>query len=300
MLTYFNRPEYLLQPRQILRRWQRSRHPARATAQTLALPWGQPLRILPHPDNKVEWSLWVMGIYDLALSETLWRLTDPDETVLDIGANIGYMTSLLAIRVGAGGRVLAFEPNPTVYAELQHNCGALTMVDLRAIALAAESGVATLRVPKCNHGEAALLRGADPNPEATLTTHQVTVATLAQQLDPQTDVGVLKIDIEGHELSAFVGAEPLLAQGQIRDILYEQHEGYPSPASTLLESNGYRVFRIWKGFWRPLLLPATYAQVHPWEPPNYLATLEPERAQERLRSRGWQVLRHRGKGRGQK
>ncbi|NEO84816.1 MAG: FkbM family methyltransferase [Spirulina sp. SIO3F2] len=291
MLTYFNRPEYLLQPRQIIRRWRRSPHQTLSTPQTLHLPWGYPLRIVPHPDNKVEWSLWIMGIYDLALSEALWRLTDPDEMALDIGANIGYMTSLFAAKVGPRGQVIAFEPNPDIYTELQYNCGSLAAVELRAIALADTAGVATLRVPKHNHGEASLLFGHDPHPEATLKKHQVTVDTLTQQLEAQTQVGVLKIDIEGYELAAFAGAEPLLAQGRIRDILYEQHEGYPSPASTFLEAQGYQVFRLWKGFWRPLLLPADYPQIHPWEPPNYLATRAPERAQKRLRSRGWQVLR---------
>lgn len=291
MLTYLTRPEYLLQPLQIYRRLRRSPHHPPSTPQVLSLPWQHSLQILPRPDDKVEWSLWVMGIYDLALSEALWRLTDVGETAVDIGANIGYMTSLLAARVGRSGRVIAFEPNPAVYTVLQTNCAGLSSVELRSLALADAAGQATLRVPKQNHGEAALLVGDDLHPDETLAIHTVEVDTLTQQLDAQVEIGVLKIDIEGHELSAFRGAEPLLDQGQIRDILYEQHEGYPSPASTFLEQQGYHIFRLWKGFWRPQLLAADYPHVHPWEPPNYLATLDPDRAQQRLRSRGWRVLR---------
>jgi hypothetical protein len=65
MLTYLTRPEYLLQPWQIYRRLRRSPHGALPGEQTVQLPWGSAFTIVPHPDDKVEWSLWVMGIYDL-------------------------------------------------------------------------------------------------------------------------------------------------------------------------------------------------------------------------------------------
>jgi FkbM family methyltransferase len=43
------------------------------------------------------------------------------ETVLDIGANIGYFTLLMARRVGPTGKVIAFESVPSVYNVLCEN-----------------------------------------------------------------------------------------------------------------------------------------------------------------------------------
>ena len=40
---------------------------------------------------------------------------------LDIGANIGYYTVQLAHWVGPTGKVVAFEPNPVMLAELERN-----------------------------------------------------------------------------------------------------------------------------------------------------------------------------------
>ena len=58
---------------------------------------------------------------DLAVSEALWRLLDPGALALDVGANIGFMTNLMAWRSGPCGRVLAFEPHPEVFRSLAEN-----------------------------------------------------------------------------------------------------------------------------------------------------------------------------------
>ncbi len=49
--------------------------------------------------------------YEPHVSAIIARLCKPGMTALDIGANIGYHTMLLAHHVGRGGRVLAFEAN---------------------------------------------------------------------------------------------------------------------------------------------------------------------------------------------
>jgi FkbM family methyltransferase len=40
---------------------------------------------------------------------------------VDVGANIGYMTSLMAHKVGLSGKVIAFEPHPAIYKRLVNN-----------------------------------------------------------------------------------------------------------------------------------------------------------------------------------
>ena len=55
--------------------------------------------------------------FDLISCEAIWRLLDEGELALDVGANIGYMTSLMAARLGKNGRVIAFEPHPVLFQE---------------------------------------------------------------------------------------------------------------------------------------------------------------------------------------
>ncbi len=45
----------------------------------------------------------------------------PSDVAVDVGANIGYYTLLLAHLAGPRGRILAFEPEPDNLAELQTN-----------------------------------------------------------------------------------------------------------------------------------------------------------------------------------
>ncbi|MGK7926425.1 MAG: FkbM family methyltransferase [Spirulina sp.] len=302
-MHYLNRPEYILQPWQIYRRLCRPPHQPIDEFKNIHLPWGMPFRIHPHPNDKVEWSLWIMGVYDLALSEALWRLTDPGETAIDIGANIGYMTGIMSERVGQFGRVLAFEPCPGIYDELEFNIQTWrdrkgwNCIEVKKIALSNKIGTGFLRLPTYNRGEAAIVEAKENfNDKETLKVYEVELNRLDNLLDRQTKIGVLKIDIEGHELAAFQGAEETLTSRRVRDIFFESHQGYPTPASDFLEACGYRIFRLWKGFWKPVLYPANYPVIHPWEPPNYFATLDGDRARERLKRRGWWLLKGKTNG----
>ncbi|NEO26900.1 MAG: FkbM family methyltransferase [Kamptonema sp. SIO4C4] len=295
LVNYLTRPEYILQPKQIYYRFRRPPSQPVETVQSINLPWGVPLQIRPHPDDKVEWSLWIMGIYDLALSESLWRLVDEGNTVFDIGANIGYMTSLCAAKVGNKGKVMAFEPCPDIYQELLSNVQTWqtlknwSQIELNTVALTNKTGTGWLRLPIYNRGEAALIESETEKQDETLKVYQVQLAQLDQLWTQPIDV--LKIDIEGHELAALQGAKKLIQGRKIRDIFFEAHQGYAESIIEFLEQANYTVFRLWKGFWKPLLYPANYPEIHPWEPPNYLATTQPQRVQKRLQKGGWRVLR---------
>lgn len=48
-------------------------------------------------------------------------LIAPGDWVIDIGANVGHYTKAFSERVGARGRVIAFEPVPTTFALLAAN-----------------------------------------------------------------------------------------------------------------------------------------------------------------------------------
>src|ERR1039458_5553381 len=51
-------------------------------------------------------------------------LLAPGQTAVDVGANMGFVTTMLASIVGRSGRVLAFEPSPTVFAKLKKTISA--------------------------------------------------------------------------------------------------------------------------------------------------------------------------------
>ena len=56
--------------------------------------------VLADSTKTIGQSIRTTGLYDLAVSEVLARLIDPGDTVVDAGANVGYMTVLAAAAAG--------------------------------------------------------------------------------------------------------------------------------------------------------------------------------------------------------
>jgi hypothetical protein len=162
-------------------------------------------------------------------------------------------------------------------------------------AVSSNVGVAQLAVPKEfeeNHGISSLAFDVAPGSEMKL--FGVEVATLDSVLGEDRQIGLLKIDVEGHELEVLMGAQGLLVSGHIRDILFEEHRALPTPVTDLLEGHGYAIFRIDGRFLGPVTASTktSYTPVIVFDSPNYLATLDPDRMLSRMSKRGWQVYSH--------
>lgn len=67
------------------------------------------------------------------------QLVKRGDTVIDIGANLGYYTCPLADLVGEQGRVYAVEPVPVIFSVLRRNVGSRRNVELLNYALGEES-----------------------------------------------------------------------------------------------------------------------------------------------------------------
>lgn len=286
------RPHYVFRPIQMVRRMVTDVVPATGE-QRFRLPWGS--EITATPRDPIGQALQRRGVFDLLVCETLLRLAEPGETALDAGANIGHMTSLLAYAVGPAGRVLAFEPHPVVFARLATNVarwsaapGAATY-DIHQAGISDSDGMATLATDafEVNQGSASL----EPltRRRGGVDAHTVPVARLDTVLAETGGVGVMKIDIEGHELRALSGAAQTLAAGRIRDIVLEEREPPPTPVTRVLEQHGYTLMALGEHLRGPTAGPLGSVRVKPGEDPSLLATREPRRAAERLAVRGWAV-----------
>jgi hypothetical protein len=109
------------------------------------------------------------------------------------------------------------------------------------------------------------------------------------------NLAVVKIDVEGAEPMVLQGASALLGQRKIRDIVFEDERPFPSESVTLLKRHGYTIRRLVKLISGPLLcdpsMPQSASRALPWEPVNFLATLDIGRAEARFKPRGWHCLR---------
>lgn len=302
LLDQINRPEYIFKPSSILKRLTVFLNKNQNQFETVLLPWGLKLKV--YTKESIGKSIWIIGVYDLTLTETLWRLTEPGDIVVDIGANIGYTTSIMAKRSGQKGRVFAFEPHPVIYKQLVENTmnwadnNKIGKTETYNIALSdkTEEGL-LLETPdfSSNQGGSALISSENlikTQKNNIGRAYTVKLVKLDEVLTNVDKIGLIKVDVEGHELKVLQGAHRLINENKVRDIVFEEHKKCPNETTQLLESYGYTIFSIWKGFWKPILNPVNEVSGHcHLYPPNYLATLDPTRAQNHLKNIGWHSLK---------
>jgi FkbM family methyltransferase len=290
---YSRKPQYVFHPGRAIGRALyrfRAREGVRAVAE---LPWGLPLEV--HTTDAIGFSILTGRVFDPCVTETFHRLIDPGDVVADVGANIGYLTSLAAVRAGPNGTVLGFEPHPRVFEQLESNAHRwdgreLADLELHQLALSDRPGSGELVSGPWFSGNMGL--AALRSNESGVETGDVITVEL-KRLDAvvgDRQVGLLKIDVEGHEPAVLRGTEELLAQGWIRDIVFEDHDAYPSEATAIVEEAGFTLVSLDNDLLGlRLVAPEDRGEVAKWPGPSYLATLAPDRALERLRPRGWQV-----------
>src|SRR5436853_4737864 len=136
----FTKPYFFFRPTQIVRRIAFEFEKNTSARRTVKTPWGFKLSVDPADD--IGRALLTTGVNDLLVTEALFRLLEPGDYAVDVGANIGYMTSIMAHCVGATGSVTSFEPHPVIHGELcAHiqnwgNDGLIARGSIRAMQLA--------------------------------------------------------------------------------------------------------------------------------------------------------------------
>lgn len=289
-----NKPYFVFRPHQVVRRVRctLSRGGGSGEFTEVTLPWGDRLRFLRR--EQIGLGILRRGLFDLTVSETLYRLADPGELVVDVGANVGHMTSLLSRRVGRQGTVLAFEPHETIYGYLATNVAQWEREDaaeivLHRVALSDFHGGGDLVMGSgfdWNQGSSRLGKVDEGDDRV----EQVEVRRLDDVLG-QRSAGVVKIDVEGHERQVLDGAGRALAEGRIRDVVFEDFADPPTAVARLLQDHGYVVFSLDHSLGGLRTGPASVrAASRSGDDPSYLATIDPRRALDRLSRRGWAVF----------
>jgi FkbM family methyltransferase len=148
----------------------------------------------------------------------LRALIRPGDTVLDIGANVGFYTVLAGRWVGEVGRVVAFEPDPVNLGLLRRNIveNGLRNVELRAAAAGARTEHARFSLDRAT-GATGRVGGGLTQGESTVGTGRVEIVPIECLAvdDVVAELGlrphVIKLDIEGYECEAIRGASRTLS-----------------------------------------------------------------------------------------
>jgi FkbM family methyltransferase len=158
------------------------------------------------------------GRYETQEINFMRQFVRPGQTIIDVGANVGYLTRFFAQTTGPTGRVCGFEPNPIIFPLLEKNVSRFKQVSVYNVGLSSSSGELPLFLAGRDHSVASF----EKEYPATHVFYQESgqldsvIAKLAVGDDFMAKIDIakidiLKIDVEGWELNVLAGLERTIA-----------------------------------------------------------------------------------------
>jgi len=192
-----------------------------------------------------------LGTYELDLQKAIADLVQPGWVAFDVGANIGYISLLLARGVGEAGSVFAFEALPANQERLRHNL-ALNHLEARVQVVAAavtdqRGPVEFLIGPSGGMGKAAGSAGRHAAYERALPVPGISLDEFVYG-DSGPAPQVVKMDIEGGEVLALPGMRRLLSEAHPLLLLELHGPEAAQVAWTELTNRGYSLCRMAPGY----------------------------------------------------
>lgn len=187
------------------------------------------------------------GHWEPTTTQVVQRLVKAGMRVIDVGANVGYYSLLMAQAIGPQGKLVAFEANPVlaklVQANLAINGFALGSGISQVISKAASNftGSTKFTVFESYMGGSTVFEN-DPQPGDTAKRIDVACVTLDEQLKDFGPVDFIKIDAEGSEKFILEGARRIIKSSpNLKMIIEFQPE---KPLYDLVSEHGFKVCPI--------------------------------------------------------
>lgn len=174
--------------------------------------------------------LYLFGTNDPKVQALTAALLSPGETFLDIGANYSSIGLFASLKVGPGGQVHLFEPQPYLADRVQAaiTSGGVVNTLLHRVALMDTDGILPMKIPPNHSGMATLVGRADQSDWKTL---DIPVRNIADYVGPLVAGKVFgaKLDVEGAEphLIPWIVAQSnlkfmIFEAAQNQDLLFQQ------------------------------------------------------------------------------
>ena len=157
----------------------------------------------------------------------LARRLAEDTTILDVGANVGQYATL-ARKYFPRANIFSFEPNPAAFAKLLQLADELK---IEAIPLGCGSSVGQMPMFDFSESSGSEIATLVPGVLETIGVQpmrfEVDLTTIDSFCNERniTEVGLLKVDVEGFERQVLMGASGMLSAGRVEVVQFEFNEG---------------------------------------------------------------------------
>lgn len=200
-----------------------------------------------HLDKADSLNLSLYNSFEVFETTFFKKMIKPGAAVLDIGANIGYYTTLFSRLAGSDGRIIAFEPDRDLFPILSKNIqrNGLTNVQVENQAIADATGKIKLYY-SADKGDQRIYDSGDDRPF-----YEVRAVSIDNYFSKPIKIDWVKVDIQGAEGFALQGMRnTILANKEIK-IVCEfwpygiEQSGYGSQRFFhLLDEFGFRIYEL--------------------------------------------------------
>ena len=188
-----------------------------------------------------------LGKYEPYESQLILREVKEGDVVIDIGANIGYYSILLADKVGVNGKVYAFEPNKICFEILKKNVekSGLNNVVLVNKAVSDKKGINKLFISEENYGDHKLFKDKKNRINKVIKT--VKLDDFFKNREEK--INFIKIDSQGWEPAIIEGSKKIIKRDR-PTIFFE----YSPMSYKMAKLNGERMMAFMKRIYKKIFL----------------------------------------------
>jgi FkbM family methyltransferase len=195
-------------------------------------------------DQRIDAKVYFAGAWEPETVATIRKLVPRDGVAIDVGANVGFISLVLASQVGPAGRVIAFEPTNWTYRRLTANVALNPALPIVTV----QTGLSD-RDRVCD--EADIPYGYRLDGKVVTERQRIRMTTLDRYLDehPVERLDFIKCDTDGMEEEVFTGGTETLRR--FRPAMhFELYQGLATDKAAagerllrMLDALGYSFFR---------------------------------------------------------
>jgi FkbM family methyltransferase len=194
----------------------------------------------------------VLGTHEQHITDLLIAFVKEGDVCVDVGANIGYFTAIMARLAGTSGKVFSFEPVPENFAVLKLNADLASArgAQVTPIHAAVSEQHGTLRIVRREYSTYHQVR-RDLDTASNDAVRCVCLDEELPGLAAERHVSFLKIDVEGHELPVLRGLRQSFERGDVRRLVVEVTPGADAAEINDILFSRARHVECWvDGAWR--------------------------------------------------
>ena len=132
--------------------------------------------------------------------ELLQKYLKPGDSVLDIGANIGFYALIISQLVGKKGKVFCFEPDVKNFNHLQKATKKINNIFVNQLAVSSKTGIIKIYTSKSLNVDHRTYK-----PDVYDKEFDIRAVSIDDFLPKDTKVDFIKMDIQGFEMQALKG-----------------------------------------------------------------------------------------------